>query len=77
MAAMRIAPLFLPVLFFLSCLKGICFSLRHSIPAWYQSVLNGHDFSRTYPGSPHFPVLWEQRLDVMKELADYLARYNK
>lgn len=31
----------------------------------------------TYPGSPHFPVLWEQRLDVMKELADWLARYNK
>ena len=31
----------------------------------------------TYPGSPHFPVLWEQRLDVMKELADWLAKYNK
>jgi dipeptidyl aminopeptidase/acylaminoacyl peptidase len=31
----------------------------------------------TYPGSPHFPVLWEQRLDVMQELADWLAKYNK
>jgi dipeptidyl aminopeptidase/acylaminoacyl peptidase len=31
----------------------------------------------TYPGSPHFPVLWEQRLDVMKELADWLTKYNK
>lgn len=31
----------------------------------------------TYPGSPHFPVLWEQRLDVMHEMADWLAKYNK
>lgn len=31
----------------------------------------------SYPGSPHFPILWEQRLDVMHELADWLARYNK
>jgi len=31
----------------------------------------------TYPGSPHFPVLWEQRLNVMQELADWLAKYNK
>jgi dipeptidyl aminopeptidase/acylaminoacyl peptidase len=31
----------------------------------------------TYPGSPHFPVLWEQRLDVMKELSDWLTKYNK
>ena len=31
----------------------------------------------TYPGSPHFPVLWEQRLSVMQELADWLAKYNK
>jgi len=30
----------------------------------------------TYPGSPHFPVLWEQRLNVMKELEDWLHRYN-
>ena len=30
----------------------------------------------TYPGSPHFPVLWEQRLDVIHELTDWLARYN-
>jgi len=31
----------------------------------------------TYPGSPHFPILWEQRLDVMKELEDWLTRYNR
>ncbi len=31
----------------------------------------------TYPGSPHFPVLWEQRLNVMQELTDWLAKYNK
>lgn len=30
----------------------------------------------TYPGSPHFPVLWEQRLNVLQEVADWLARYN-
>jgi dipeptidyl aminopeptidase/acylaminoacyl peptidase len=30
----------------------------------------------TYPGSPHFPVLWEQRLNVMQEIADWLAKYN-
>jgi len=30
----------------------------------------------TYPGSPHFPNLAEQRRDVFKEIADWLARYN-
>jgi len=25
----------------------------------------------------HFPMLWEQRLNVMQELADWLAKYNK
>ncbi len=30
----------------------------------------------TYPGSPHFPRLWEQRLDVIREIAAWLARYN-
>jgi hypothetical protein len=30
----------------------------------------------TYPGSPHFPVLWEQRLNVAQELTDWLKRYN-
>ncbi len=30
----------------------------------------------TYPGSPHFPTLWEQRLNVMQEVADWLAKYN-
>jgi dipeptidyl aminopeptidase/acylaminoacyl peptidase len=31
----------------------------------------------TYPGSPHFPILWEQRLNVMQEITDWLAKYNK
>jgi dipeptidyl aminopeptidase/acylaminoacyl peptidase len=31
----------------------------------------------TYPGSPHFPLLWEQRLNVMSESLDWLNRYNK
>jgi len=30
----------------------------------------------TYPGSPHFPRLAEQRRDVFKELCDWLKRYN-
>jgi dipeptidyl aminopeptidase/acylaminoacyl peptidase len=30
----------------------------------------------TYPGSPHFPRLAEQRLNVFKELGDWLAKYN-
>jgi dipeptidyl aminopeptidase/acylaminoacyl peptidase len=30
----------------------------------------------TYPGSPHFPMLWEQRLNVMQELSDWLSKYN-
>lgn len=30
----------------------------------------------TYPGSPHFPKLWEQRRDVFREIAAWLARYN-
>ena len=30
----------------------------------------------TYPGSPHFPRLWEQRRDVFREIAAWLARYN-
>ena len=30
----------------------------------------------TYPGSGHFPTRWEQRRDVFKEVADWLARYN-
>ncbi len=29
-----------------------------------------------YPGSPHFPVLWEQRRDVFREIVDWLRRYN-
>jgi dipeptidyl aminopeptidase/acylaminoacyl peptidase len=31
----------------------------------------------TYPGSPHFPTLWEQRLNVMEELTHWLQTYNK
>jgi dipeptidyl aminopeptidase/acylaminoacyl peptidase len=30
----------------------------------------------TYPGSPHFPQLAEQRRDVFKEVTDWLAQYN-
>jgi len=30
----------------------------------------------TYPGSPHFPKLWEQRCDVFREIAAWLAHYN-
>ena len=30
----------------------------------------------TYPGSPHFPTVWEQREDVAREIAAWLARYN-
>ena len=30
----------------------------------------------TYPGSPHFPRLAEQRRDVFKEIEDWLKRYN-
>jgi len=31
----------------------------------------------TYPGSPHFPILWEQRLNVMQEITDWLEKYNR
>lgn len=30
----------------------------------------------TYPGSPHFPRLWEQRLNVFQEIDNWLAKYN-
>ena len=30
----------------------------------------------TYPGAPHFPAVWEQRLDVFREIAAWLAKYN-
>jgi dipeptidyl aminopeptidase/acylaminoacyl peptidase len=30
----------------------------------------------TYPGSGHFPSLWEQRRDVFREIAAWLQRYN-
>lgn len=30
----------------------------------------------TYPGSGHFPKLWEQRQDVFREIAAWLAKYN-
>jgi dipeptidyl aminopeptidase/acylaminoacyl peptidase len=30
----------------------------------------------TYPGSPHFPRLAEQRRDLFKELAEWLVKYN-
>jgi dienelactone hydrolase len=30
----------------------------------------------TYPGSPHFPRLWQQRVDVFNEVKAWLERYN-
>jgi dipeptidyl aminopeptidase/acylaminoacyl peptidase len=30
----------------------------------------------TYPGSPHFPTVWEQRQDVFREIGAWLAKYN-
>jgi dipeptidyl aminopeptidase/acylaminoacyl peptidase len=30
----------------------------------------------TYPGSPHFPTLWEQRVNVFHEIEGWLAKYN-
>jgi dipeptidyl aminopeptidase/acylaminoacyl peptidase len=30
----------------------------------------------TYPGSPHFPKLYEQRRDIFKEIEDWLRKYN-
>jgi len=30
----------------------------------------------TYPGSPHFPTVWEQRKDIFREIAAWLAKYN-
>ena len=30
----------------------------------------------TYPGTPHFPNVWEQRLDVFCEINAWLAKYN-
>jgi dipeptidyl aminopeptidase/acylaminoacyl peptidase len=30
----------------------------------------------TYPGSPHFPTVWEQREDIVREIAAWLAKYN-
>jgi len=31
----------------------------------------------TYPGAPHFPILWEQRRNVYEEIAAWLAEYNR
>jgi dipeptidyl aminopeptidase/acylaminoacyl peptidase len=31
----------------------------------------------TYPGAPHFPTIWEQRLDLFREIAAWLAKYNE
>jgi dienelactone hydrolase len=30
----------------------------------------------TYPGSPHFPTLWQQRLNVFDEIQAWLTKYN-
>jgi dipeptidyl aminopeptidase/acylaminoacyl peptidase len=45
----------------------------------YFEVLAAHGKTTrmvTYPGSPHFPTVWEQRQDVFREIAAWLARYN-
>jgi dipeptidyl aminopeptidase/acylaminoacyl peptidase len=31
----------------------------------------------TYPGAPHFPILWEQRRNVFEEIAAWLAEHNR
>jgi dipeptidyl aminopeptidase/acylaminoacyl peptidase len=31
----------------------------------------------TYPGSPHFPVLWQQRLDLAAQVCAWLAEHNR
>ncbi len=31
----------------------------------------------TYPGAPHFPTLWEQRLNVLEEIAAWLTEHNR
>ena len=31
----------------------------------------------TYPGAPHFPILWEQRLNLLEEIAAWLAEHNR
>jgi dipeptidyl aminopeptidase/acylaminoacyl peptidase len=31
----------------------------------------------TYPGAPHFPILWEQRLNILEEITAWLDEYNK
>ena len=45
---------------------------------FFQLLADHHKTVRmvTYPGSPHFPVLWEQRLNVMQEVTDWLKKYN-
>jgi dipeptidyl aminopeptidase/acylaminoacyl peptidase len=45
---------------------------------FFQLLADRHKTVRmvTYPGSPHFPVLWEQRVNVMQELTDWLRKYN-
>ena len=30
----------------------------------------------TYPGSPHFPLRWEQRRDIFEQINSWLAKYN-
>jgi dipeptidyl aminopeptidase/acylaminoacyl peptidase len=30
----------------------------------------------TYPGSPHFPLRWEQRRDIFDQIKSWLAKYN-
>ncbi|HEY6329296.1 MAG TPA: S9 family peptidase [Blastocatellia bacterium] len=45
---------------------------------FYEALLANGKVTKmvTYPGSPHFPRLWEQRQDIFNEVAAWLARYN-
>ncbi len=55
----------------------------HRVPTYqglelFESLAARHKTTRMveYPGSPHFPTLWEQRRDVFREIAEWLKKYN-
>lgn len=45
---------------------------------YYEALLANGKTTRlvTYPGSPHFPRLWEQRRNVFDEISSWLQKYN-
>jgi len=45
---------------------------------YYEALVANGKTARmvTYPGSGHFPRLWEQRRDLIREMSAWLARYN-